>query len=151
MKKTSGFTLTESIITVVILSLISFVVMHVMVEGFRVWWENRDYVDLRSSARTALDRIAAEFREAESVTLVDEQDLQFDSDPDRDGLVGTIEYQLVGNALIRTENGQAQPVCEGVSSITFEWAAPVLGIDMTLAGSESTVRVRTDVSARGLP
>ena len=151
MRDVGGFTLVESIVTIVILSVISFIVMHIMVEGFRVWWENRDYIELRSDARAALDRIAAEFREAESVNLVSAEDLQFNSDMDGNGAAQTIEYQLTGGALVRTENAQSQPICENVDSLTFTWNSPVLGVDMTLAGRENTVRLRTDIAARGLP
>ena len=151
LKKKSGFTLVEAVVTIVILSIISFVVMYVMVEGFRVWWENRGYIELRADGRAALDRIAAELREAEVVTLTGPQELEIHSDNDGDGAAETVIYELSGTDLIRTEGAASPVICSNVAALAFSWSQPVLTVDMTLADSESEVALRAEAAARRLP
>jgi prepilin-type N-terminal cleavage/methylation domain-containing protein len=151
LKKKSGFTLVEAVVTIVILSIISFVVMYVMVEGFRVWWENRGYIELRADGRAALDRIAAELRESDAVTLTSPQELEIHSDVNGDGAAETIVYELSGADLVRTESASSPVICSHVSALTFSWNQPMLTVDMTLADSESEVALRAEAAARRLP
>jgi prepilin-type N-terminal cleavage/methylation domain-containing protein len=147
-----GLTLVEAIVVIVVLSILMFAVMHVMVEGFRVWWENKNYIELRADGRFALARLTAEFRQAESVSQSTSTDITFDSDMDDDGDPETITYSLSGSDLVRGVQGSGQAViCGNVSSLTFSWNSPVLTAQIGLSRQGDLVELSKDTTARCLP
>jgi len=154
-QRSKGFTLLETIVTIVVLSIMAFSVMYIMMEGLRIWWENRNLVELRSDGRYALSRLKAEFRQAEDVTflLAEPDKIIFDSDIDNDGVVQEITYEKSGTDLTRKEGaGSAYVICGNLSSLTFSWNSPVLTVaDMTLSKQGDTVKLQTEMVARCLP
>jgi prepilin-type N-terminal cleavage/methylation domain-containing protein len=151
--KKAGFTLIEAIVTIVVLSIVAFSVMHLLAEGFRVWVENRDLLELRAEGRIALDRLMVEFREAEIVNLQDAQTLAFEADIFDDGDSRRLVYALNNGRLMRRVIGEPpiRVLCENVSALIFTWNAPLLTVDMTLSRQDDTVNLNTDIMARCLP
>ena len=151
--KKDGFTLIEAIVTMVVLSMVAFSVMHLLVEGFRVWTENKDLLELRADGRAALNRLTVEFREAETVNLQDAQTLVFEADIFDDGDWRRLVYSLSNGRLMRRVINEPpiRAICENVSALTFTWNAPLLTVDMTLSKQDDTVNLNTDIMARCLP
>lgn len=149
----AGFTLVESIVTIAIMTIIAFSVMHIMTEGFRVWAENRNFIELRADARTALDRISSEFREAEVINQITANSLDFDSDIYDDGDRRRITYSFNGGRLVRSVVGEPglHTLCGNVSGVVFTWTSPTLTLDLTLSRGGDTVMLRTVVMARCMP
>ncbi len=150
-----GFTLVETIVTIVILSIIMFSVMYIMVEGFRVWSENKNYIGLRSDGRYALARFQAEFRGAESVvTPVPLTEITFTADIDNNGAPKEITYALDGRELKREEPGLGQAViCVDVDSFELSWdpALLILTVELELSKGGDIVDLKTEIFARCLP
>lgn len=151
--KNKGFTLIESIVTIMILSVVVFSVIHIMVEGFRIWAENRNLIELRASGRVALDRLMIEFREAERVNLQDAQTVAFEADIFDDGARRSIVYALTNGNLTRSliNEPPIRTICGEVSALTFSWNDPLLTIAISLSRGDDTVNMNTDVMARCLP
>lgn len=149
----TGFTLIESIVTIVVLSIIAFSTMYIMTEGFKVWWANKNYIELRSDGRFTLARLAAEFRQAEEIPQVEETNISFNSDIDNDGDPQLITYTFNGTELIREEGPGQAVICANVSSLILYWNSTnrLLTVDMTLTKQDDTVNLETDIAARCLP
>ncbi|MEE8359967.1 MAG: hypothetical protein V3S04_03470, partial [Candidatus Omnitrophota bacterium] len=132
---------------------VAFSVMHIMVEGFRVWVENRSLIELRANGRVALDRLVIEFREAETVNLQDAQTVAFEADIFDDGARRSIVYALSNGDLTRSVINEPpiRTLCGEVSALTFSWNAPVLTVAISLSRGDDTVNMNTDVMARCLP
>ena len=145
-----GFTLVETVVTIVVLSIVSFSIMHIMVEGLRIWWENRNYIELRSDGRFALTRLQAEFRTAYSASQNAATDITFNSDVDNDGDLEEITYALSGTELTRDEGG-AVTICQDVSSLAFSWSPPMLTVNISLSKQNDTVDLMSRITSRCIP
>lgn len=150
-KKGRGFTLVELIVTLIVLSVMAFSVMYILTEGFRVWWVNKDLINIRSDSRSAINRIVMEFREAYSGTLTSGTDFSFTADVSDTGSLQTVRYYLDTGNLRRQVAGSPSSgniICGNISSLIFSWSSPILTIDMTLSEQGNTIRARTRAEGR---
>ncbi|NQT06968.1 MAG: prepilin-type N-terminal cleavage/methylation domain-containing protein [Candidatus Omnitrophica bacterium] len=153
-RHTKGFTLVEMVVTIVVLSVMLFSVMMILTEGLKIWWVNRNYVELRANGRYALWKMGLEFREAEFVFSQsgNQSAISFLSDIDRDGNREKIDYWLSGNMLARSEDGGTPwPLAYDMNTITFNWDAPLLTVAMELVRGAETVNLQTSVTAKCIP
>jgi len=129
--------------------------MYIMVEGFRVWSENKNYIGLRSEGRYALLRISTEFREAEFIVPpVTPTAITFDVDIDNNGAPKRITYTLDGRELKRDEPGLGQAViCADVGSFALSWdpAYSLLTVELELSKGGDIVDLKTEIFSRCLP
>ncbi|MBL7069570.1 MAG: prepilin-type N-terminal cleavage/methylation domain-containing protein [Candidatus Omnitrophica bacterium] len=156
-----GFTLVETIIVIVILSVIMFSVMYFMTEGFRIWVQNRNYIELRADGRYALSRMAAEIKLAEDlIPGATNQEISFHADVDYDGYPQLIMYEKKvtseGSFLVRGEETinpsgwRAWPLCDNVYLSMFS-IVPVEGrviITLVLKKGNEEVKYITDLFTR---
>lgn len=146
-----GFGLIELTVTIVVLAVMAVGLSHILMEGFRVWWVNKDLIDMRGDARAMLNRITMEFNEAYSGTLTSSSDFRFTADIDDDGDLDTVRYYLDLGSVKKQVNGSPSSgniVCSSVSSLTFSFDSPVLTIDAALSQQGNTIKVRAAAEGR---
>ncbi len=115
-----GFTLTELMIAVAVITIVLAGVFAVQQEGLQayLWGSNR--VETQQNARVALDLMTREIRSAASITTITSAtDITFldQTLPNPK----TIRYAVSGTTLNRTENGTTTPLIGGVQSLTMTY------------------------------
>lgn len=151
--KKTGFTIVELIVTIIILAIMAVGLTNILMEGFRVWWVNKDLIDLRGDARTALNRISLEFRQAYTGTLTSSTDVSFTADIDSDGDLDTVRYYLDTGSLLRQVNGSPSPgnnICGNITGLTFSFSSPVLTTDITLSLQGNTIKAKNSIEGRNI-
>lgn len=153
-----GFSLVEMVTTIVILSILAFSVAYILIEGFKVWMENKSLVELRMDGRFVFSRFASEFRLAEEVLFMPSNtgEISFCADIDGDGVLEQIIYkrdESVATRLVRSEDGASQPICESLSYITFSWDnnRRLLNVNMGLSKQGDEIKLETEITPRCLP
>jgi len=146
-----AFTLVEMIITILLISVLSFGIAYIFMEGFRTYVFNRNIIGLRSEARMGLKRMTSEIKLAESITVTSSTDFSIDADVDDNGAAETVRYYLDGTNLRRQKDAVPDPgniLLVDVDSVTFTAeGANALIIDITLKKDDNSIHAKT--SARG--
>lgn len=151
-----AFTLIEMVVTVAVMSIVAFSLLYIMLEGFKVWWVNRDYIGLASDGKAVINRIASEAYQAESFTFVHAEEIVLYSDIDNDGYAQSIKYYIENAGLYRDEEGLDASInpavmSEDVSSISFNWESPILTIGLTMTKGDDTLNLRRKAFIRCIP
>ncbi len=165
MKQNKGFTLTEMIISILLISILAFAVTYIFMEGFRSYIMNRNVIDLRSDARPALKRMVFEIREAESIS-VNSTEFTISADIDDNGVAEEIRYYVSGNGeneLRREEDedldgtpDRDNVILGNIENVTFD-PLPETGppynsiiLDITISKMDDAVHIRTQVRGRNI-
>jgi len=147
-----GFTLVELLISVLLLSILFLAVWGLFTQGFVLWKQGENKVDMYDSLRIALDRLGRELRYAQSITASsDGSNLYF---VNAGGT--TVRYYCSAYALYRQESGAvAQPLASDMQSAAFTYfnasetevtdlaaeAAAVTQVKITLTAKKQGSRV----------
>jgi prepilin-type N-terminal cleavage/methylation domain-containing protein len=111
--RTSGFTLVEFILVMVVLSVLSMLALPVIKAGFNGYFVQKSLREANWQGRLALERMTREiasFPSSQSITLATSSALSF-----TDNTNTSVRYELVGTRLERNDLSLA----EGVQSIHF--------------------------------
>jgi prepilin-type N-terminal cleavage/methylation domain-containing protein len=142
MRDERGFTLTELLIVMAVLSMVLGGVFAIQQRGTQSYLMGASRVEVQQNARTALELMVREFRSAQTVTGVGGAgDVTF---VDQNG--DTLRYQLVGSTLNRSRNGVAAPLIGGVDALTFTYysafdAATNTGTVTAVPGTVRVIRI----------
>ena len=98
-----GHTLIESIMVIVLVSVISFVFALYIQEGFNAWQFLSGQKGIALSSRAALNRMVREIKKADPDEIVDWSDHHFSFEDISDPPI-SISYQQVGTDLMYNEN-----------------------------------------------
>ena len=110
-----GFTLIETVIVILILSIIAAIASKVMQAAFNAYFTNQYITNANIQARLALERLSRDVRaisSAGSISTATASQLSF---TDVNG--NTITYQLTGSQLMRS----GQVLADGVSNLSFTY------------------------------
>lgn len=151
-----GFTLVETIVSIVVLSVVASIVMYIFTEGFRIYVVNKNYIKLRADGRYALSRIAYEIRQAEEIIpdAGNNQKMSIRSDVDNDGHAELIIYERTGELLIRGQEvpsggWRAWPLCHNMVDSTFtDRDKTCITVKFTLKSGSEEIKLWTDVTTR---
>lgn len=129
-----GYTLSELLVALAVLGLVLAGVAGLLQQGQRAYLAGVGQVEAQQSARVALERLARELRAAgfnptgtSFSPLVNPTATGFTirNDLNGDGAIAgnpeTITYSLTGRTLRRNAGGGAQPLIEGVESLSFAY------------------------------
>jgi len=113
-----GFTLVELLISVLLLSILFLAVWGLFAQGFILWKQGENKVDMYDSLRISLDRAGRELRYAQNITdSSDASNLYF---VNAGGT--TVRYYCSAYALYRQEQGAvAQPLASDMQSVDFTY------------------------------
>jgi type II secretory pathway pseudopilin PulG len=128
-----GFTLTELLITLVIMIGVTGIITQTAVQATRVYGQQRKFIEARRSAGAALDMMVRLIRMSQTITpdpdgngQMDSISLQSDWNPRNGALTDpyeTISFTVANNQLLKQEPSDAAPVpfADGITSITFAY------------------------------
>jgi prepilin-type N-terminal cleavage/methylation domain-containing protein len=134
-----GFTMTELLIALAGVGLVLSAVVSVQENGLRAYVAGSNRVEIQQNARTALDRMEREIREALAITTANASSITFTA---QDG-VTAVTYAPNGGVLER--NGVA--LVGGVESLTFVYRGANDAAGASAANTrriDITIRTRTE-------
>lgn len=163
--KSSGFTLVEIVITIVLIGILSAIAAVIILQGVRAYSDERSRSDVHYQARLAIERMAREIRlmrwntatAQAAVTLMNPTDLRYTDIQGRQ-----MGFRLSGNIVERTEDNAAtwQTLATGAQALNFSYfqqdgvtpaaAATLWFVELSmtdLQGTES-LQMRTRVHPR---
>ena len=114
-KASSGWTLVELVIVLVVVGTLASITFGVMLEAMRIYARTTPTEQLAYQSQLTTERLRRDLRsleESSQITVLQAQQLTFES-----GSGGTIEYRLSGSELQR--NGR--PLAEGVTGLRFDY------------------------------
>jgi type II secretory pathway component PulJ len=125
-------TLTELLVSLTLLGLLSAATMGFLEQGQRAWAAAAARAESQQSARVAAVRIVADVRAAgfgggafDAVAVAELQRMVLQQDLDGDGVVGSagerVTWRLVGSILRRDAGGGAQPIVNGVRRLELRY------------------------------
>jgi type II secretory pathway component PulJ len=125
-------TLAELLVALAGFALAAAAALTVLESGQRAWAFGAARVEAQQSGRAALDRLAAEIRNAgyggtafDAVTVAGRETIVLQHDLDGDGRIGPtrerVTWRLAGSILRRDAGGGAQPVINGVSAFALTY------------------------------
>jgi prepilin-type N-terminal cleavage/methylation domain-containing protein len=133
-----GFTLAELLVVIAILSLMLTGLVAVQMSGQNSYLVGAHRVEAQQNGRVALELIARELREASVTAIPSATNMTFTGFcPENPNIVSTVQYQLAGSALNRTETGcaastgVATPVIGGVQAFTLTYYSAYNGVTNT--------------------
>ena len=178
LKEESGFTLTEALVTMMLMILVLFALYSIFDMSIRVFSFGNDKIEATENARIGLFRMEREIRAAypqnkaaspsdETLLLTDTDTdtITFGNDTNGNRVVDSneiITYQRGASdpsTLQRVKNGNSQPAVEFVSGLQFDYldelgngttydAAKIVKITLTIDKDGRTQTLSTDVSLR---
>lgn len=148
-----GFTIIEMVVAMVLISILSFGISYIFMEGFRSYIMNRNLIDLRGEIRSALKRMVFEIRRSEINPIAVANGFKIQADINEDGSSETIIYQRVGSYLRRTVGDTPDPngsiLLGNVSSASFSGlGTDTITLDVTISKMNDKVRIKTKARAR---
>jgi type II secretory pathway component PulJ len=125
-------TLTELLVTLALVGVVSMAALGLLEQGQRVWAIGAMRAETQQSARVALARMVADVRTAgfggewfDAVTVAEPDRLVLQQDLDGDGAIAApgerVTWRLAGAILRRDAGGGAQPVVNGVGSLELRY------------------------------
>ncbi len=168
VKKKTGLTLIELIITMALASIMLFAIWAVFGIGFKVFHNQLNRSSMKGEANISVVKMISELRRATVITSAEEDDISFNSDVDGDGIGEVLRYEwsgAAGDPLNRIVDGQTMPVITSMNSMKFSYydsnnvllTAPVLpsavrsiNIDLTASRGSEYFNLRTQVSLRNI-
>ena len=142
-----GFTITELIITMILVSILAFGTTIIFMQGFKVYLMNKNLIELRSEIRVAMNRMAFEIRESE-ITESITGGFRIEGDFDNNSIPEEIVYQFSGTEITRTIDGSTNVLLAEVSDADFIVSENMITIDITVTRDPDNVHLRTKVGAR---
>ena len=134
LRSQKGFTLTELLVVVSVVGLLLAAALAVNRSGLQAYLTGSNRVEVQQNARTALDRIAREIREASGITTAGASSITFVA---QDG-VTAVTYRINANNLERNN----VVVVGGVQTLTFVYRD---ARDITGATAANTRRINITV------
>ncbi len=127
LKKTSGFTLFEVLVTAVILSVMTFTIFAVMNVVNVNYAVDLGLLNLQQQARQAMEWMVKETRQASLVNITNGNAVSINI-PSATG----IQYYLSNNSLVRQDpNGTTRRIANNISVLTFSQVGKMLTINVT--------------------
>lgn len=127
-------TLADLLVSIAVLGLLLGVTAVVLQHGQESYFVGAARVEVQQGVRAALERMAAEIREAgtastsvafDAIVLAEPARVTIQHDLDGDGVIGAngeqITYVLAGSTLRRDAGGGAQPVLDGVTHLRLTY------------------------------
>lgn len=150
-----GFTLMETVLTVVVMAIISAVLMGIVSQGMRIWTTGQQQSEMRGEARFFLEKISREIFEADLVYMAGSQ-ISLSYDYNSDGIFDVHRYYLSGtNVLLSITGSTAITIATGISSLSFAvqtYTTPstytACDINLTVQKINASTNYRTKVVSR---
>jgi type II secretory pathway component PulJ len=125
-------TLTELLVTLVLVGVLSIAALTVLEQGQRAWTTGAARAESQQSARVALARLVADVRAAgfggtgfDAVALAEPERIVLQQDLNADGAITAsgerVTWRLAGAILRRDAGGGAQPVVNGVRALELRY------------------------------
>jgi type II secretory pathway component PulJ len=144
-------TLTELLVTLVLVGVLSIAALTVLEQGQRAWATGAARAESQQSARVALARLVADVRAAgfggtgfDAVALAEPERIVLQQDLDADGAISTggerVTWRLAGAILRRDAGGGAQPIVNGVRALELRYF-DARGVATTVPQDVRTVTV----------
>ncbi len=135
----AGFTLTELVIVIVVVSIVAVTFSAMFIEAVKTYQFIDAEKDMLQDARYAEERIARELKRVKSNTSVTAASASTLTFVDRDNATVSFSWSGVSGAnLLYTKSGSSQTLAKGVDSLAFQYwkqdgtaAAPVLSPSAT--------------------
>jgi prepilin-type N-terminal cleavage/methylation domain-containing protein len=162
-----GFTVIELLITVLLVSILLGAIWMVYSVGFKTFYTQWTRTGIKGQAGRTFINIAGELRQATSVTVAQQANLNFSADTDNNGIDETIQYiwsGVAGGPLQRISS-VTMPVVDSVNSLAFSYydannnllsfpVAPsqvrLVAIDIIVTDKEETFHLRSNMELRNL-
>ena len=171
-QKRWGFTLVESILTIMLVTALLFALFYVFMGGLRTAYFQTVRRGAKGEMSVAMINLAKELRQAVSVTAAQAGSVTFTLDSDDNGQDETLQYVWSGssaNPLNRTQSfpspSYTVPVVQAVSNLSFSYydssntllSFPVtasqvraVAADMTVSNLDETFHLRSEIKLRCL-
>ena len=162
-----GFTIIELLITVLLVSILLGAIWMVYSVGFKTFYTQWTRTGIKGQAGRTFINIAGELRQATSVTVAQQANLNFSADTDNNGIDETIQYiwsGVAGEPLQRISS-VTTPAVDSVNSLAFSYydannellSFPVtpshvrlVAIDIIVTDKEETFHLRSNMELRNL-
>lgn len=162
-----GFTLIELLIAVLLVSILLGAIWMVYSVGFKTFYTQWTRTGIKGQVGRTFINIAGELRQANSVTVAQQANLNFSADTDNNGIDETIQYiwpAVAGEPLNRISS-ETTPVVDSVNSLAFSYydannnllSFPVtpsqvrlVAIDIIVTDKEETLHLHSNIDLRNL-
>jgi prepilin-type N-terminal cleavage/methylation domain-containing protein len=166
MPNSTGFTLVEAIITIVIVGIISSIAAMIILQGIQSYTKEQNLSDAHYQARLAMERMTREIRTTRQLGAIGTVALGTITGNPTSSLIftdltgATITYSLGGTTLNRTVGGVPSPLATGVTTLQFRHydsagvlttaalAVWTIEIDLTDTQGVDVLQMRTRVHPR---
>ena len=162
-----GLTLTELIITIILVSILVGSLWMVYDSGFRPFYSQNTRIGIKGEAGRSFVNLAREMREAASLTAATQSSVTFTTDTDDNGINETIQYTWSGAAgtALQRISGATTPVINSVYSLAFAYydssnsllsfpvtasQVRVVSLNVTAASQDETFQLRSRTQLRNL-
>ena len=162
-----GFAVIELLITVLLVSILLGAIWMVYSVGFKTFYTQWTRTGIKGQVGRTFINIAGELRQATSVTVTQQANLNFSADNDNNGIDETVQYiwsGVAGEPLQRISS-VTTPVVDSVNSLAFSYydannnllSFPVtpshvrlVAIDIIVTDKEETFHLRSNMELRNL-
>jgi len=152
LKSSTGYTLIEIIVVVVILSIVSAITIYFMVNSIKVYTMTVNQNTLLDEGKLALERMCRDIRDANSITSTSNSiTLTRTHATAQDSAGETITFQLTGSTLQRVKASTGYDMASNVSTFTVTNTSNEITLQLTLAlGTGENVTLQTKVYPKNL-
>ena len=162
-----GFAVIELLITVLLVSILLGAIWMVYSVGFKTFYTQWTRTGIKGEVGRTFINIAGEIRQATSVIVAQQANLNFSADNDNNGIDETVQYiwsGVAGEPLQRISS-VTTPVVDSVNSLAFSYydannnllSFPVIpsqvrlvAIDIIVTDKEETFHLRSNMELRNL-
>ncbi len=144
----SGFTLIEFIITILLASILAGIFVNFFSLGTDIFYRMYSSQDVKQIKRLIINRMGYEIRQADELTINSATDLSFSSDIDSDGVAEQVRYFMSGNELHKTIDGAGDTVLIQNASVTFTGDSDRVVISLAVSFDGAVSRMRTAMLRR---
>lgn len=120
-KATSGFSLVELVIVIVVLGIVASSGALVISRGFNAYFAGRDMTRADWQGRLALERMTRDLRMVRSASASDITTMTATQITYNDTLNNTIIYNMSGTTLMRTQSGVATGLADYISALNLSY------------------------------